>query len=438
LFLGFSFFLIAAASASHGAPLPVRHRTTLRRNRHTPRPRLHPAHRSAALLLLEGGAIALLGTIPGIAGGVAYAHLMLHGLSTLWRDAVGTAALRFHAEPATFLLGTVASALVAWLTIWLTLRKQARQPARELLNESTASRASVSTQTLRSPARRFRTAAILIVLAILFLGIMLTRSDDAAPAAFFGVGALWLLAGLALGGAGIAALATSDTATRLSLAGIAVRNVTRRRKRSLAILALLACGSFLIASIGVFRLDAESDSDKPSSGTGGFALIGESSLPIVHDLNTQSGREFYALDDSELDSVRFFSFRVRDGDDASCLNLNRAQQPRLLGVQPEQLADRSAFSFARIANNLPDADPWLLLNATPSRQTRPPCITRNGRNNRRSHRHPRHRRPQFNPLGHGPESRRYPRLHGRTRAPLRNPHRRCRRQFHSPRQSPHR
>jgi putative ABC transport system permease protein len=364
LFLGFSFFLIAAALLlmallfQFGIEQRSVETGTLLALGFSPR-------RVRQLLLFEGGIIALLGTIPGIAGGVAYAHLMLHGLSTLWRDAVGTAALRFHAEPTTFLLGAIASALVAWITIWLTLRKQARQPARELLAESAASRADRSASDTPSPARRFRTAAILAVLAILLLGFMLARADNTAPAAFFGVGALWLLAGLALSAAGIAALATSDTAAQLSLAGIAVRNVTRRRKRSLAILALLACGSFLIASIGVFRLDAESDADQPSSGTGGFSLIGESSLPIVHDLNTEGGREFYALDEPELERVRFFSFRVRDGDDASCLNLNRAQQPRLLGVQPGQLATRNAFTFARIADNWPDADPWLLLKQHP-------------------------------------------------------------------------
>ena len=36
--------------------------------------------------------------------------------------------------------------------------------------------------------------------------------------------------------------------------------------------------------------------------------------------------------------------RVKDGDDASCLNLNRALQPRLLGVKPAELDGRFAFA----------------------------------------------------------------------------------------------
>jgi ABC-type antimicrobial peptide transport system permease subunit len=37
--------------------------------------------------------------------------------------------------------------------------------------------------------------------------------------------------------------------------------------------------------------------------------------------------------------------RVREGDEASCLNLNRAQQPRLLGVNPDALQERKAFGI---------------------------------------------------------------------------------------------
>ena len=37
--------------------------------------------------------------------------------------------------------------------------------------------------------------------------------------------------------------------------------------------------------------------------------------------------------------------RVREGDDASCLNLSRAQNPRLVGVQPAEFVKRKAFEF---------------------------------------------------------------------------------------------
>src|SRR5205823_5323810 len=130
------------------------------------------------------------------------------------------------------------------------------------------------------------------------------------------------------------------------------RNVSRRPRRSLAVIALLACGSFLIAAIGVFRLDANAEASKRTSGTGGFTFLGESSLAVLYDLNDDSGREHYGLDAKALTGVRFVQMRVREGDDASCLNLNRAQRPRLLGVKPELLASRGSFTFTKTIRNV--------------------------------------------------------------------------------------
>lgn len=60
-------------------------------------------------------------------------------------------------------------------------------------------------------------------------------------------------------------------------------------------------------------------------------------------------------------------FRVRDGDEASCLNLNRAQRPRILGVDPGLLAQRQAFTFTRVDTSLGVTNGWLALD----RPTRP-------------------------------------------------------------------
>ena len=77
----------------------------------------------------------------------------------------------------------------------------------------------------------------------------------------------------------------------------------------------------------------------PRSGVGGYDLIVETLLPIVHDPNTREGRE--ALNLFDLDqSVTFEPFRLLPGDDASCLNL----------YEPTESADRRgerALSRAR-------------------------------------------------------------------------------------------
>src|ERR1019366_5668407 len=84
-------------------------------------------------------------------------------------------------------------------------------------------------------------------------------------------------------------------AAQLTLGGLAVRGCARRRKRSLATVALLACGSFLIVAIGMFRLDANRDATQRTSGTGGFALIGEATIPVVQDLNNNAGGAVFGV-----------------------------------------------------------------------------------------------------------------------------------------------
>jgi putative ABC transport system permease protein len=161
-------------------------------------------------------------------------------------------------------------------------------------------------------------------------------------------------------------------------------------------LGLLACGSFLIASIGVFRLDAVRNADQRSSGTGGFALMGESTLPVVHDLNTAIGREFYALEEADLADVRLVALRVRDGDDASCLNLNRAQQPRLLGVPFEQLASRGfVYLRAKVLDGTAEDNPWRLLRLGGA------SVEVNAEGAGRDPGHPGDRRPELDRVGHG-------------------------------------
>ena len=357
LFIGFSFFLIGAALLlvallfQLGVERRAQEIGTLLALGFTPA-------QVRRLLLGEGAALALLGSLFGAAGGVWYARAMLHGLSTVWSEAVGGATLSYHGSPGTLALGIIASVLVAVATLWLALRKQAALPARELLaNENVESHASENGAPKRSRGFAIGTVAFLSALAL--TGWAFTAADAAAAGIFFGAGALLLIAALAFMAAWFARLSRADAGEHLSLAVMGERNVARRGRRSLATAAMLACGTFLVVSIGAFRLDENAGASSRASGTGGFTLLGESALPVVHDLNTQSGRDFFGLDAKALEGVSFVALRVRDGDDASCLNLNRAQKPRLLGGNPEALAGR--FTFAnRVDGVLPDR-PWKAL-----------------------------------------------------------------------------
>jgi putative ABC transport system permease protein len=306
-------------------------------------------------LLAEGALLGLFGSALGALAGIGYAKAMLRALTTVWQSAIGTSVLRFYVSLTSLVTGLFAGTLVAIFVIWLTLGKQARRPARELLaNDAAAQKPS------RGRVAGW-SAAISAATGLALLAYAFATHHQSDPEVFFEAGSLWLIAGLAAASRWLTGLSIGSETSPLSLAGLAVRGCVRRRKRSLATIALLASGTFLIVSISAFRLDANQDATKPTSGTGGFALIGQSALPVIQDLNSDAGREFFGLNPADFTNVSLVPFRVHAGDEASCLNLNRAQKPRLLGVQPGLLAGR--FSFADAAKGHDIHQGWKLLKS---------------------------------------------------------------------------
>jgi ABC-type antimicrobial peptide transport system permease subunit len=373
LFLGFSFFLIAAALLLMGLlfQLGLEQRAT---EIGTLLALGLPPRQVRRWLLMEGAGIALIGGSVGVAGGILYARAMVGALTTLWKDAVGTSALGFHMSPLTLLIGLGASVVVGTLTLWLALRRQGRRPARELLAEGADSEAMELSGVSRKRGRALWIGVASAVGALGLVGWSLAKGDQANAGAFFGAGALLLIAGLAFTSALLTRLAGAEAASRLTLRAMGVRSCARRRKRSLASVALLACGSFLVVAVGANKLDATRNATERSSGTGGFALIGEATMPVLHDLNSREGREHFGLSEALMEDVRVVPFRVRDGDDASCLNLNRAQTPRLLGVDPELMHSRGAFTFAGVAGGYSGEDGWRLLARGAGADDRVPAV----------------------------------------------------------------
>ena len=356
LFLGLSFFLIAAAVLLTALlfVLSIEHRhrqvgTLLALGLRSGQVR--------RMLLVEGGVLAALGAALGAPGGMLYTRVLLAFLATVWRGAVASASIRFHAEPLTVAAGAAVMLAVALVTIRLVLWRQVHRPARELLTGAPSGPHRAAER--RGRAAPWVAAAAAVAAAVPIAASLAWRMEPAA--AFFASGALLLAAALAAAGALLAALARAPEAGRLSPRALALRNAARRPGRSLAVVGLLACGSFLVVAVGANRKDLPGDAARRSSGTGGFALYATSALPVRRDLNGAAGRKAYGLGAAELPGFAVVPMRVRDGDDASCLNLNRAQTPRLLGVQPERLASLGAFGFADVPDEARRA--WGLLDA---------------------------------------------------------------------------
>lgn len=316
------------------------------------------------LYLLEGMGITLAGALIGILAAAGYTGLLLYALSTFWRQAVGGISFEFVVRPSTLWTGFVSSGLITLIVLWLGIRKQTKTEVHTLLTSSAQYRQVLSNKSWTVSSVGLWWFAVGLILAVSIIALVRTDDPIAAAGKFFGVGSCLLIACIGLSHFIIKYVSLSLHLQQLNLVTFGFRNTVRRTGRSLSIIALLACGSFLVIAIGANRRDPLANADQRTSGTGGFDYFCESTLPILYDLNTGEGKSKYGLTGDELPETMFVSIRVREGDEASCLNLNRAQIPRLLGVPTGQLSALGPFSFANAVSDLNAPAAWDLLEQT--------------------------------------------------------------------------
>ncbi len=294
-----------------------------------------------ALLLCEAGCVALVGSVVGGLLGAGYTRMLIWGLGGYWKGAVSNAAIQYHAQASTVAEGIVASFLCSMVVMAIAMWRQARRPARELLSGDVMQGKPVKA----GRATCVRTLA-LSLLALFSSGVAVAfavNTGDQSPVyVFFGAGFMLLLAGVGFSRLVLQRLQLGRG--QLTVMSLGMRNASRRGGRSLTAVILLASGCFLVFAVSSMQQDLAATVGERGSGSGGFALFGEATLPIPDAIETTEGRTSLGLDrEAALANASFVSFKVRDGDDASCFNLNRAQTPRLLGVDPRALSERRAF-----------------------------------------------------------------------------------------------
>jgi len=319
------------------------------------------------LVLREGAVLVVMGSVLGIFMGVLYNLFILKALETVWRGAVGFSALHMHFKLPSILLGGAAGMGVAFFTMWLVIRRQISQSISGLQKGL----AEIETVWKKKP-RKSLVIGLLSVFAVLFILVATDfgRGEDAF-AFFFMAGSLLLIGGLALTSVILYRLGRGTGRASLGPFQLGVRNNARKRMRSITLIGLLSCGLFIVFTVGANRISALKDAERRDSGTGGFALYGESPIPVLYDLNSLKGKQFYGLDRPGTEDVSIVQLRLKEGDDASCLNLNRVSAPQLIGVNPEELSRRKAFTFAEISGEVKPENPWSVLEQNLSGETIP-------------------------------------------------------------------
>ncbi len=336
------------------------------------------------LLLAEGVVLAAVGALLGTGTAVWYGGLLLGRLRASWPGGLDAAALRTHVSPLSLAVGYLSAVLVSVLTIAWAVRALGRVPPRALVQGQTVDELTPSAG--KGSRRSLWVGGLALAGAVACLAAgPFVHGHEARAGTFFGGGMLFLVAGLA----GLAAWMRVPRAAvagrgAAALARLSARNAARHPSRSLLTAGLLAAATFLLVGVEPFRRHPGEDYLRREGGSGGFALLAESDLPVFVDLNSDAGRaevvgklrtlwqdEKPPPSSSELDArekkaarllkgVTFVALRVRAGDDASCLNLYQPRRPQVVGV-PDALIDEGGFSFSGLREKTDR--PWELLRA---------------------------------------------------------------------------
>ena len=318
------------------------------------------------LLLIEAVALATVGGVLGAAGAIVYGYVIVYGLRTWWIGAVGTSRLVLHITPLSIAIGVFGGILAAALCVVVSLRSVAKLAPRALLTAQSIGQEPAGDERI---GRRNRILAIVFaVLAVVAIAAGFA-ARAAQGGAFFGAGAASLIASMFFLSSWLRSRPSaliSGSGTRPVLR-LGFRSAAFRPGRSVLSAALIASAAFIIVSVDAFRKGGGEISGDRTSGTGGYALVATSELPLVHNPNEAAGREALNLQGPEFDQVKFTRFRVRPGDDASCLNLYRPTSPTIIAPEPAFAGEqRFTFGSTMATTDAERQNPWRLLDRQPA------------------------------------------------------------------------
>ena len=369
LFIGFSFFLILSAIilASLMFRLGIQRRINQLGLLNSVG---WPEGRMQRLFVGEGLLVCVAGCVLGSVLAVAFARLMIYGLTTWWVGAVGTQFLLLDVQPVRLVIASMISLCLAGLVIWLALRSFKQIELRDQLagNADLAETGNGDSRGRWSKLMKLVGIASMLMAVALPAALLanLVPSGEAfggltwQMVCFFLAGFSCLTAGLYLLNAALRRRSRSDQVrgSASGMTGLAIANAARSPMRSMLTTALIALATFVIVAVAAGRRNPLSETPDINSGNGGFSLVAESAQPVLFDFNTAEGRSRLGLKgDSQLpDGVTVFPFSSKPGSDASCVNLYQTRVPTLLGASDEFI-DRGGFRFA----DTPGDHPWELL-----------------------------------------------------------------------------
>jgi len=307
------------------------------------------------ILLLESGLIAFTGAVFGVFAGALFNILMIKALNSVWQGAVQTSTLISGIDPMSMITGFIATIAV----ILLLLKIKSAGFLRYLNQPETG-------KTIRPSGNKNLIASVVsISITIILFILSFSLTDHVTPLSFLS-GIMVFVSLILLLRQFFTGVKKTQTGSFSKINQISRSYFSFNPSQVIAPVLFLAAGLFAVIITGVNRMNITDIMMKPSGGTGGFLLWGESSVPVGDNITGKTGRIEYGLDEAEFNELSVIQARRTSGNDASCLNLNHITSPPLLAVDPSEFIRKGSFSFAATMKGIKGINPWLTLDHAPS------------------------------------------------------------------------
>lgn len=281
-------------------------------------------------------------------------NLILHALNSIWSDAINQALITIFVLPKTIILGMIVGFIISLLTIYFVTKQTIKRTVSNTTNQTYLHK---KTTWIKFGLPITISIYLCSVLLVVYSIILSTNIDSSLV---LSAGFLFLIGSITATDILFRKIIHNNSLNLLNTKQLALKNTVRNKNRSLAVISLLALGTFTIIVTGSNRLTFSGQDQMRKSGTGGFNQWIETTIPITKNLNNKDVRREYGIDFDKEEKVNFLQFLGKDGDDASCLNLNQIQKPAIIGVDNKYLDSIGAFSFATYLKK--SAKPWLMLS----------------------------------------------------------------------------
>lgn len=292
--------------------------------------------RITRILWLESAPVVLVSAVVGVVAGLLYTALIMWLLGNVWKGATHTEGFAVYPGISTILIGLVVSISLSLLLLRHTIVRQVKknhlrvaQPT-YLLQKGCPKGGVVGAKSNNSHLIYAIIATLLSLLTIL-INLITLRS-----VVLFVIIGILLIGTAALWGNYLIYRKGTSCTVGFDITKLIWSALYAGKKQAILSFFTLAMGVFIVFSVGLNR-KGFADSTQIRTGTGGYSLWCESSVPVYHNLATDEGREKLSLTTLPHGTDVLQCLRY-GADDASCLNLNKVSTPTVLGVDMQAMA----------------------------------------------------------------------------------------------------